>query len=251
MQGWKIFTHSLGMVFNNFGAALRISGVLYLIQAAVSIYYTIRFSEYLTAIRLGAMPPPPQGSIFTGLMVVVVSVFVPIWIAVAWHRYILLEENPGSAVPSYHGPQIMAYLGKSILIGLLLVIGGMAVGGVSVIVLGVFGSYGLIAGMVLAFIFMVYISYRIGLVLPAAALGKKMAFGEALDMTSQAKSVVFQLGIITIGFGALTQLPSYFNADPTSAINIVYSQVTGWIVMMLGVSILTTLYGVYVENREL
>ncbi|WP_457646114.1 hypothetical protein [Profundibacter sp.] len=251
MQGWKIFTHSLGMVFNNLGAALRISGVLYLIQAAVSVYYTITFSEYLLAISSGAMPPPPDGAIFTGLMVVVVSVFVPIWIAVAWHRYILLEENPGAAVPTFHGPQIMVYLGKSILIGLLLVGGGMAVGGISVIVLGIFGSYGLIAGMVLAFVFMIYISYRIGLVLPAAALGKKMAFGEAQDMTSQAKSVVFQLAIITIGFGVLTQLPSYFNADPASAINIVYSQVTGWIVMMLGISILTTLYGVYVENREL
>ena len=252
MQGWKIFTHSLGMVFNNLGAALRISLVLYLIQSAVSVYYTITFSDYLKAISTGTMPPPPQGAIVTGLLVLVVSIIVPIWVAVAWHRYILLEETPDAIFPEFRGPQIMAYLGKTILIGLLLVIGGIAVGMLlGFVFAAIFGPIGAMVGILLTLVFIVYISYRIGLVLPAAALGKPMTFGESLDTTSADKGVVLQLAIISIGFAVLMQVPSYFNADPASIVGLVYSQVIGWIAMMFGISVLTSLYGVYIEKREL
>ncbi len=252
MQSWKIFTHSLGMVFNNLGAALRISLVLYLIQAAVSVYYAITFSDYLTAISTGHMAPPPQGALIPGLLVLVTSILVPIWVAVAWHRYILLEEISGAVIPAFHGPQTMAYLGKTILIGLLVIIGGMAIGMVlGFVFAAVFGQMGAMAGILLMLLFMIYISYRVGLVLPAAALGKSMTFGESLDTTSADKGAILGLALITAGFAILMQVPSYFNSDPASIIGIVYSQVIGWIAMMVGVSVLTTLYGMYVEKREL
>ena len=41
------------------------------------------------------------------------------------------------------------------------------------------------------------------------------------------------------------------DSNPGSIINLVYSHVTGWIVMMIGISVLTTIYGVYVEGREI
>ena len=39
MKGVQIFTHSLRQVLNNLPAALRISGVLYLVQVAVSLAF--------------------------------------------------------------------------------------------------------------------------------------------------------------------------------------------------------------------
>jgi len=49
----------------------------------------------------------------------------------------------------------------------------------------------------------------------------------------------------------LVQLPSRLNPDPTSIISLIYSNVLGWFIMMGGASVLTTLYGVLIERREL
>jgi hypothetical protein len=47
------------------------------------------------------------------------------------------------------------------------------------------------------------------------------------------------------------QIPSMVSANPGSLISLIYGQVTGWFLMMFGVSTLTTLYGHYVEGRPI
>ena len=47
--------------------------------------------------------------------------FVTSWVAVAWHRFILLEE-PAGLLPGISGRPIWSYLRKSIMLGLLIVL---------------------------------------------------------------------------------------------------------------------------------
>lgn len=57
--------------------------------------------------------------ILAGLVVAVLAVIGWLWTAVAWHRMIALGERPGWAFPKWTGSRMMGYLGRAILIALL------------------------------------------------------------------------------------------------------------------------------------
>ena len=60
MKGVQLFTHSIRQVLNNLGPALRISGVLYLVQIATSLLLgasmMIDSEASAAAIRAGNFP---------------------------------------------------------------------------------------------------------------------------------------------------------------------------------------------------
>ncbi len=259
MQGWKIFTHSLRMVFGNLGAAFRVSLVLYLAQIAVGYVFISQFGDAMQQMQKGPGMIPP-GFWGAWLLLMIVTVVTSLWIAVAWHRYILLEETPGAVLPPFHASQILRYFQVSFLLGLILGLVGLVLGFVSAFLIAILlgGSTSPAAGIVSMLVFLVvvlgplvYLFYRLSPVLPAAAVGEPMTFSEAMKVTAPASGVIFQLAIIGILAGILLQLPSMMNPNKASLINIVYSDVLGWIYMMVGISILTTIYGHYVQGREL
>jgi len=256
MQGWKIFTHSLGMIFNNLGAALKISLVLYLINSGVGIYFGSKYGDVLNGMQSGYLFLAPQGFWGAWFVTMLIGAITSLWIAVSWHRYILLEENPGTMLPPFNLDRILAYFGVSILIGLIIAFVVIIVGMIAGVILA--GLAGLQDGPVLQLLLqimvmgpVIYVFYRISLSLPAAALGKPVGIGESLTLTKPASGAIVQLMVIGLIAAGVLKMPSYFHPDPFSILNLVYTHVVGWFIMMGSVSILTTLYGVYVENREL
>ena len=257
MQGWKIFTHSVRMVFGNLGPALRISGVLYLVYVAVNVYFMNNFGNDIQTIQqnmaAGLMPEElPSGLVSMMVLNFVVAILTSLWIAVIWHRYVLLEENSGAIIPPLYIGTIAAYLGKTIQLTLMLVAIGILLG----VLLG-FGI-GLLVGSAAASIVplvllgvILYLSYRLGLVMPAVAIQNPMTFKSSWEKTKLASGPIAQLAAIAVVFAIVIQIPSNMNPNQTSVINLVYSYAVGWIAMMVGVSVLTTLYGVYAEGREL
>ena len=257
MQGWKIFTHSVQMVFGNLGPALRISGLLYLAYIAVNAYFQLTYAEDLAVLQrnmqMGHMPMAlPSGLLGMMVLNVVVALLTSLWISVLWHRYVLLAEDPDTIIPPLHAGAIGAYLGKTIQLALMLAIVGVALG----MLLGV--AIGPLLGVAAASIIpllllgvLLYLSYRLGLVMPAVALGKQLAFKTSWEKTAAASGAIAQLAVIAVVFAILIQIPSNMNPDATSIVNLVYTYVIGWIAMMVGVSVLTTLYGIYIEGRGL
>ena len=257
MQGWNIFTHSVRMVFGNLGPALRISALLYLVYMIVNAYFLLNFADDLMQLQYsmskGQIPTVlPSGLISTMVLNFVVGLLTSLWIAVLWHRFVLLAQIPETIIPPLYMGMVLIYLGKTIQLSLMLAVVGVVIGTLLGLALG--PMLGALAGMSIPLILLgalLYLSYRLGLIFPAVALSETMTFKSSWEKTKSASGAIAQLAVIAVIFAILIQIPSNMNPDPTSTINLIYSYAVGWIAMMVGISVLTTLYGIYVEGREL
>ena len=185
--------------------ALRISGILYLVYAVPTLVLTLLFPVPTQPADLAAAG---GGVAATGLITGILYLVAFLWLAVAWHRYILLDEMPTGLLPEFNGSRMLSYFGYSLLIGLVLIGLAIVMGIITGIVGAVIGQLAIV--IVLVFYFLMLIaSYRLSPMLPAAAVG------------------VFAF------LGLLWQLAA------------------GWVTMVVGVSLLTTIYGHYVEGRPL
>lgn len=251
MQGWKILRHSWKQVFDNFAMALRISAVLFLIRVGIGLYLASFVPADFEADNL-------TNPSFSGPYVIfgIVSGVCGLWIAVAWHRYVLTGEVGAGWIPKIHGGRMWYYFWNSVLIVLILavplIISAFLVTSIAVSIQGanpdsvLFFILPAIASLPLIFFF-----FRLSPLLPAAALGEKLKVTEAWRHTKGSSgTILFYLVFIGL-LMALSNLilPSQFG--DTTVVSVIYTITVGWVEMMVGISILTTFYGHYVEKREL
>lgn len=256
MNGLDIVKHGMDMLLRNIGPALRISVGPFLIGVVVT--------ALLGALGLGAAFGPAAdfaepgalgagwgfGLFLGGLATAVLWLFLFAWVAVAWHRYVLKEEAPG-LLPPLRSDLVWPYLGRSILIALILIgvaiplslVVGLIAGGSQSLVLA--GMLGLAMALALG-----WVGTRLSLVLPARAVESPMTFGESWSATAPASGaillVVLVLALINVVLGGLFSL-----ALGDNVLSSLLSLVVQWFTTMLGLSVLTTLYGTLVERRAL
>lgn len=253
MKGLKIFTHSVAMVFNNFSMALRISAVLYLVTIGLTVLVGLGFvfdqRALSSVIRAGTMP---WGKL---ILVLFVSVLGALWTAVGWHRYVLRNEVPTGLVPIFRGDRIFAYLGRSVQTTLIISLVGALVG-VAAGVLGAVVSKGgapMLVGTpafpLIIVVVSLFLFYRFAAVLPAAALGEPLGVGEAWGKTSGNWAAFLVLALVSGAATVALKLPVLFLSGPVAVL--VWVVISGWVQAMVGVSIMTTIYGYFVEGREL
>jgi hypothetical protein len=258
MQAVQILRHSIRQVFGNLAEALRISGLLYIVQAGVFVW--LGFSTMGTPEGQAEMEVAMMSRDFPWLrfaLALVVSLLASLWIAVGWHRYVLVMEQPG-VTPPFHGDLMLSYFWGSVLLGIGIALVAVVVGLLAGIVLQPFAGSplnpnGAAVVTVLAIVYSVALTlfYRLSPVLPAAALGQGMSFREAWDRTTGASGTFLLLGaftvVIALAAGAIGDL--LFSSLPI--LWIAWQFVTTWVFLMVGLSILTTIYGHYVEKRAL
>lgn len=260
MEAWAIFRHAVRMVFGNFGDALRVTGVLYVAMFAAQwvLVGTLLTDDAAmqTAITNGTMP---WGSIALYLLVAIIA---SIWAVVGWHRYVLLEERT-RILPKLQPASMLVYFWKMLLtflvsipVLIVAIVLASVVGGLIGIIAAAVGvaEAALVAvvalGGVIGFVPMVLIGYRLSPLLPSAALDKPMTLGTAWAAMSGKNWMLLALALITVLASLILAIPTFF-VMPTSVFGQAYSAIIGWIQLTVGASIITTLYGVYVEGREL
>lgn len=253
VKGWELFLHSVKQVFGNMGAAVRISGALFLVQAAATVYLG-RSAMMAGPDGMGHGPAAPAAAT---LVILIVTLVTGLWIAVAWHRYILRVEEPGSIIPPFHGRRLLAYLGYSLLIGLVVVIPAALLGALAGMILHAFNAAGggaKIVGSLLWLVFVlvpvILLSLRLSPVLPAAALGEPMGIKGAWAATAGAWPDLLGLAAVAGLASILIDLPPLIGIGSLPFV-MVWSLLSAWVKMMVGASILTTVYGHYVERRPL
>lgn len=250
MLGWRLFIRAVTLIADNLPAALRISAVPYAVVVALDLWIETRWPG--AAVRALEMAGPVEtGFAMASILSMGVSVAVSLWIAVAWHRYTLRGELAPGWVPPFRVPLVWQYLIRMMGIGLIVMaavlISGMFVAPLAVVVgqqvvAQLIPIVGLFVGMTLF--------YRFGLMLPAAALGKEMTFGEAWDASHAKTGAIAALALLSVAVAHLIQLPVQIDGAG-GMIGVVYGVVTGWIGLMLSVGILTALYGHLIEGRAI
>ena len=254
MLGLEIFVHSVRMVLRNLTQALQISVVPALIGGFLAIglffLFGIPFEEFNS--ETNGFPEGVTAASFTGFLLCLMAVVfgVMLWIVVSWHRFVLLEEYPSGLVPPFRFDRVLAYFGRLLMLGLIALIimipGALIMGMMaqSSVALGILVWLGLIIFLTIGF-------YRASPILPGAAIGKPIKLSEAWQATSGASGAIALLVVLSILFQILLQLlASLLLFVPIIGVLIVLFA-SMLIVPLINVSLLTTIYGVFIEKREL
>lgn len=265
MLSWNIFRRAVMLIVDNLGAALRVSALPYAAFIAVNLWFagTVDMEAIATfdpEADPGALPALPEGSVTAVFLTLFVQTLAFVWIAVAWHRFVLLAEGGASWVPPLRGREMLGYLGRSILIVLIL----SAVGIATLLLVAPILPF---VAIPLVVILSIILSYRLGLILPAGAIGRPLTLTQAWQATKGQSGTVVLLAILTYLAALLLQVPALIDAmggadlsDPAAAVEalsapgpvaMLYNFVISWILLMLGISVLSTLYGHFVEGRRL
>jgi len=245
-MGFRIFMHSVTLVLNQLGGALRISGVLYIASLLVSL---LSFFFFAQSTMTEAAPPWP--TIILGIVIG----FLYLWIAVAWHRFVLVDEMPQTLLPPLHGDRMAAYFGRSVLMLLVILALIIVLGFINGII--IVATNGAPLALVLTTLLLIFVtlvlSYRLAPMFPAAAIGRTLGLRDAWAATAGANGTIVALALISAVASVAVDLPVYlFQAIPGGVIiAFLWTAVTGWFKLLIGVSILTTLYGVFVEKRQI
>lgn len=249
-EGWLIFRHSVWMVFSNFSSAIRIA--IPLIVATLLAVVTLGSDFFFPD------PLAMQSLWLSMLFLWVLQIFAGLWTAVAWHRFILLEEGSG-ALPPLHIGEMVSYFLRGLLIGLIVFIPAFVLG----MIAGFIGAFfsvssgglnedffalllGLIVGLPCLIIF-----YRLSPILPAAAISKKMGAREAWAETKGKTMAILVAAILlyAIIFGVTYVIEAIFGTS--GVLPSIFAAVLQLVAGILGLSILTTLYGITIEGRAL
>jgi hypothetical protein len=250
-MGWEIVRHSFAMLYRNLGNALRISVGPILIALVAAFLILGVFGSGVDAltedIEQDKLPP---GLALAVLLNLFLFLFVSAWIAVAWHRFILLEDYPG-LLPPLAGRPVWSYLGKTFLLGLVVALMTIPAGFVLGLIMAILqeAGTGLLSTLILGLA--LYVSYmwlRFGIVLPATAVSRPMGITEAWRATAPYATPILGSSVILILINTGISLVGAILPAPLAGL---LSLATSWITLMLGISILTTLYGVIVERRTL
>ena len=146
---------------------------------------------------------------------------------------------------------MLGYVGRSLLIGAVIFLVC-----VFIVTIGVLIPF---IAIPIAVIVSLVIGYRLGIILPAGSIGKPMTLSDAWTKTKGHSGTVVSLGILTFAASLLLQLPTFIDvsaaetpeAGIANPVTQIYTLVVGWVFTLIGVGILTTLYGHLVEGRPL
>ncbi len=254
MLGLEIFVHSVKMVLRNLKEALQISLVPAFIGGVVvvvlSIVFGISFEDIST--EPNGLPDAASAGAITGfLLFVLITIFaIMLWIVVSWHRFVLLEEYPTGFLPVFRSDRILAYFGRIVMLILL----GFVAMLPAMLVIGFVSQASALIGFLVWLVFVLFLSvafYRVSPILPGAAIGKSVTLSEAWNATTGSAGAIILLVILSVLFQIMLQfLASLVLFVPIIGVFVVIFAFM-LVIPLINVSILTTMYGVFIEKREL
>ncbi|PIB24161.1 hypothetical protein BFP76_02720 [Amylibacter kogurei] len=249
--GINIFKKSIGMVGDNLDDAVRVSAVIYIVQFVIVTVLLVSVTDSFDMDRLQDpryVAARSMSGHLTVLLAGVISMLSLAWIAVAWHRFVLLEDYTKGAVPPWSFSRVISYIWKSILLGILLVL--IAIIPVTIVVL--IGQVSAILsgiGMIAVLAFLIWIVMRLSLVLPATAIDENMSFIYAWEQTDEHSKDIFVAAVLMALLinicGAVLQ-----SILPSNVIGLIVMGAFQWVATMVGLSLATTIYGFCIEGRS-
>lgn len=245
-----LFSHALRMLVHDPAVTIRVlmPGLLLILASTVGIAHFMpdqMWSPTLTPDQIEMIDPADAGAI---LLAGLAGLAGYVMTAIFWHRHVLLmgSDRETSLFP---GMGIVAgYVWRVIVVGFVQMLAAfpiLAVTGAVAYALSFFVA-GLIAGVVFF-----WIALRISLILPAAAMGRKMTLAESWNTTATLAGPLWGLAAMLGVLSGVVALVIGQLATPGTGASI-WLQTASYIVEgLISISVLTTLYGHLVEGRSL
>ena len=261
---WRVIEHSMYQIVKNFNTALKITGILWLIYSTHSIYLFF------------------YGKPVFDNFWMIVMVIIPLWIAIAWHRFILNDENSTRFIPRFYGKNIWKYFWTFVCIALVAFVPILCV----IIILEVFNLSDFVVYMLVDFdlfsyrsdmeartgyslgsavgpfkqldyftllivfnVFYFYFCYRLCTCLPARAIGLSSGLKFSWNTTKGHHSTLIGVSVVIVIINGLHSLIVHYLFED-SFLLLIWSIFSNWIIIMLNISILTTIYEYFVEKRS-
>lgn len=242
-QAIDIFSYGLTQLFGNFGAALRLTGLIWV--AASLLIYVLGYVMIGLPIGAMALRPDAEGQMpnlsatFT-MLSLVINLLAISWVSLIWSRFCLGADVPSGAVPSLKGlpfggfllTLILSLASVGVVAFILSYIGSMALPYMPFLV-GVF-VYPIIGAWVLIWLFL-----KIGAALPAAAAGQILSLAQA--WSGSRDTGLWLLAILAVVLVTLLSVPSILLTGLLIPGNIV-SVVLSWLIVLIGTGWLVAIF---------
>ncbi len=240
-------THALQSVITYRMAGLRIGGAWMILLFALS-------AAELLFIGLGTEDRPSNAATAAELLSAAAGLLAFSSIAVGWHRFILKDELPAAVATLRVDGLVLRYLGNS----LLALLGGavpLAAVAIAVAFLPQIAVLLLLPAALVAGAFIMMLSLK----LPAVALGRgDFTFGHALKAAEGNQwqilgvfllnaAIILIPGLLLTG---LVLLLRQLGPGLATAVGLILSVPLNLFFTLFSVSVLTSLYGFFVEKRE-
>lgn len=251
------FRHAISSFRNNLGVAFGLSWPWYALVLPVSMVIFL-----LTGPSSAENQGKPTGMLVVAtLLVALITMISAASIAVNWHRYILRDElSLGAGAALRLDGLVWRYFGNVLLISLIL-IAAMLIAGLPLILVAAAGGAATLAVMLIFIVVVPLIGtafLRLAIKLPAVALGREdFSMKDAWEATRGNTLPLFLLFLLNLlilfGFVAILALLQAILSSLGLFGTIVEFTVqvgVNWMLTIFSITILTSLYGFFVENRD-
>jgi|GEM_PF-1058688 hypothetical protein len=253
-----ILAHALRMLMFQTSTTLRVLMPAMLLVLGCSIAITVFAPDMLALLQ----QPPAQmttaspRSALAFVVIGVVGLMGYALMAIMWHRHVLLNgpERDARRTPS---PGIfLAYLGRAIAVGCLQFIAALPVyllmGGLlaSVSPDATNSMMETVLSLLVSWL-LIWIALRFSVVLPAAALGRRMTVNQSWTLTKPVARELWGVALLLMGLNLLIYEVAHIALPDTGALTLVLNTALFILEGLVFASVLTTLYGHLFEGRSL
>lgn len=248
MLGFQVLVHAIRMVWRNRREALRIGLVPVLMMIAGFLVFgrgegplwSLDNALTIEEVIINGLHDEQS------LALALIWIAATIWAFVNWHRFILLSEYPQGWIPPLHRRICVRYFYGAFRLVTIMVI-ALAI----LIFVTALAGRGMFPFFLVGAIALAYVLMRLSVLLPAAAVGVDFSLGQAyLATMGTTTAVLWALAFRYLGGRALDVI-----VHGTSQVNdglalALFGSLT-LLLSLVNASILTTIYGHFVEGRPL
>jgi hypothetical protein len=256
LSAGQCIRHAVSSVRNNIAYAFRISWPWY----AVFVPVVVALSAWLDHATGGNPEAKPALTVLINLVITLITLLAFAAIAVNWHRYILLDEVPRGSEIFRLDDTTWRYFGNLLLITLAVTVAGAVIGLPLTIVGGMLGAIQALVILIIVVVPIVgVLAMRMGVKLPAVALGRSdFLMRDAWSVTkgnNLAILLIFLFELIValgagLALGALALAANAVHGMLGIAVGFALQLVVNWVFTIFSITVLTSLYGFFVENRD-